>query len=95
MQNSSDVVPTASAIFETKYLQLIRDIIEKHALTDWLDTYKWLTGHLGDPRSPIWFVAENPSTDGVNRIAERRIDGRKLEELPIRNAQAAPCTMPR
>lgn len=36
-------------------------------LPDHRDTYPWLTGSLGDPFSPVWFIAENPSLTQVER----------------------------
>lgn len=47
---------------------LTRDIIERERLEDWLAEFPWLTGHLGDPNAPIWFVAENPSRTPVERV---------------------------
>jgi hypothetical protein len=57
----------------------IRETIAAHNLPEWLDEFPWLTGYLGDPQSPVWFVGENPSLGAV-----RRIDGRasaKTENL--------------
>jgi hypothetical protein len=57
----------------------IRETIAAHDLPEWLDEFPWLTGFLGDPQSPVWFVGENPSLAAV-----RRIDGRasaKTENL--------------
>ncbi len=32
--------------------------------------HPWLTGNLGDPHAPVWFVAENPSLTQVKRVAD-------------------------
>lgn len=63
-----------------EYFNILQKTIADHNLCNWLDKYTWLTGHLGDPLYPVWFVGENPSYEGVNRIAAKLIDGRKLEE---------------
>lgn len=67
-------------MIKDEYLTRLRKTIEEHDLCNWLDKCEWLTGYLGDPLSPVWFVGENPSNRGVKRIAAKRIDGRKLEE---------------
>lgn len=74
------MIPTSSDTSSSKYIAHIQNTIKKHSLTDWLRKYKWLNGHLGNPEFPIWFVGENPSIKGVNRIAAKRIDGHKLAE---------------
>jgi len=48
-----------------------RDVIVKNRLCNWLKDYPWLVGYLGKRRSPVWFVAENPSLRGVVRIHSR------------------------
>lgn len=42
-------------------------------LYDHRTKFPWLTGNLGDPRSRIWFAAENPSLSQVERV--RNPDG--------------------
>lgn len=37
-------------------------------LTDHRGEFPWLTGSLGDPFAPVWFVAENPSLAQVRRV---------------------------
>jgi hypothetical protein len=37
-------------------------------LVDHRGEFPWLTGSLGDPFSPVWFVAENPSLTQVRRV---------------------------
>lgn len=37
-------------------------------LPDHRAEHPWLTGWLGDPSAPVWFVAENPSATQVDRI---------------------------
>lgn len=32
------------------------------------DRFPWLTGCLGDPSAPVWFIAENPSLTQVEKI---------------------------
>jgi hypothetical protein len=38
-------------------------------LPDYRTDFPWLTGCIGDPFSPVWFVAENPSITQVERAA--------------------------
>jgi hypothetical protein len=46
----------------------IRAVLAKNPdLADHLRAHPWLTGSLGDPRSGIWFVGENPSLSMVQR----------------------------
>lgn len=49
----------------------IRETIAAHDLPEWLDEFPWLTGYLGDPQFPVWFVGENPSRAAVERIDRR------------------------
>jgi hypothetical protein len=60
-------------------LDLIRDVIKKNQLPDWLADCPWLTGYLGDPMSPVWFIGENPSLGRVKIIDRRSIE--KSENL--------------
>jgi len=32
--------------------------------------FPWLTGALGEPHSPVWFVGENPSLSQVERVSD-------------------------
>lgn len=41
--------------------------------------YPWLTGWLGDPDAPVWFIGEKVSLSGVERLSERMIRERGLE----------------
>jgi uracil-DNA glycosylase len=49
----------------------VEAIIAEFGLTNWLEDFPWLTGHLGNPNSPIWFVGENPSLTGVENVHKR------------------------
>jgi hypothetical protein len=40
-------------------------------LDDWLITYPWLTGNIGDLTKSIWFIGENPSLSAVEAIHNR------------------------
>jgi uracil-DNA glycosylase len=57
----------------------IKSVILNHHLPDWFKTYPWLTGYLGNPKSSIWFIGENPSLRGIININNRVTD--KSENL--------------
>ncbi len=57
----------------------IKDVIKNNELYNWFDDYPWLTGFLGDPNAPIWFIGENPSLKGVKAVDRRSSD--KTENL--------------
>ena len=46
-------------------------IIKKYNLPDYLATFPWLTGYIGDIDSNIWFIGENPSWKGVEDVDRR------------------------
>lgn len=54
-----------SILLETK--RIIRD----NHLYNYLRDYPWLTGYLGNPKSKVWFVGENPSLRGVRNVHNR------------------------
>lgn len=58
-----------------EYLARLRKTIKEHNLTNWLNEYEWLTGHLGNPLSSVWFVAENPSLKPVATIDKLKPGG--------------------
>ena len=44
----------------------VGEVFDAHAeLPDHRQEFPWLIGSLGDPFSPVWFVAENPSITQV------------------------------
>lgn len=57
----------------------VKRVIAKHGLHNWLADFPWLKGYIGDPRSAVWFIGENPSMQGVVRVHSR--DARKSENL--------------
>lgn len=48
-----------------------RWVDHQSALRDWLDEFPWLTGYLGDPLSPVWFIAECPSLTAIEKADKR------------------------
>lgn len=62
-------------------------------LLDHRREHPWLTGALGDPFAPVWFVAENPSLTQVERVVDRTSNGqwaasrgdRLLREMLVRH----------
>lgn len=48
--------------------QVIASTIEKFGSYNWLKDFPWLTGYLGDPKAPIWFVAGYPSRAAVEEV---------------------------
>ena len=57
----------------------IKKIIRRDHLDNWFEDYPWLTGQLGNIKSPVWFIGENPSLSGVKRVDQRSVD--KTENL--------------
>lgn len=54
--------------FFTEVARLSDDVFRQHPdILDHRGDYPWLTGCLGDPFAPVWFVAENPSLTQVQR----------------------------
>ena len=51
-----------------KLKQMTKSVIREHSLNDWFVEYPWLTGSLGNPNSPVWFVGEIPSMNAVKRV---------------------------
>lgn len=51
--------------------QLIESTIIRDKIDNWFVRYPWLTGHLGNPQKPVWFVGENPSLSAVEAIHVR------------------------
>lgn len=49
----------------------VKSVITEHGLYNWLADYPWLKGYLGDLQSPVWFIGENPSLQGVTQIHSR------------------------
>ncbi|HYA14844.1 MAG TPA: hypothetical protein VEF33_10945 [Syntrophales bacterium] len=45
----------------------IRQVIRDKKLQNWFNQYPWLTGYLENPKSSIWFIAENPSLRGLEK----------------------------
>lgn len=62
-----------------KTIELIKEVINKNQLYDWFNQFDWLTGFLGNPNSPIWFIGENPSLTYVRSVDRRSIE--KSENL--------------
>ena len=48
-----------------------RKVIRENNLYDWFADYPWMTGYLGDPLAPVWFIGENPSLSGVEAVNMR------------------------
>jgi hypothetical protein len=61
------------------------ETIRAHKIYNWLKDYAWLKGYIGDRSYPIWFVAENPSLRGVERVHKRN---RLISENSQWNAHA-------
>ena len=58
-----------TSLFADAVARLTDEVFATHPeLDDHREQFPWLTGWLGDPSSPVWFVAENPSTTQINRI---------------------------
>jgi len=57
----------------------IKSVILNHHLYDWFKKYPWLIGYLGNPKSSIWFIGENPSLRGIININNHVTD--KSENL--------------
>ena len=56
--------------FEVELRQRIDETFKRHPrLPDHREMFPWVTGFLGDPSSPVWFVAENPSLGQVERAS--------------------------
>ena len=54
---------------ELKNIKLaIKEVIHDHALCDWFNEYPWLTGSLGNLKSPVWFLGEYPSCAAVGKV---------------------------
>ena len=49
----------------------IRKVIRDHALCDWFTEYPWLTGSLGNFKSPVWFLGEYPSRAAVDKVDQK------------------------
>lgn len=45
------------------YLKANSDLVQDHRVE-----HPWVTGALGDPYAPVWFVAENPSLTQIERV---------------------------
>ena len=60
---------------ETSELQKINlaitKVIRDHALCDWFNEYPWLTGSLGNLKSPVWFLGEYPSCAAVAKVDKK------------------------
>jgi len=54
-------------------LDQIKKTISDYQLQDWLIEYPWLTGFLGNPKSSIWFIGENPSLKGVINVHKHNL----------------------
>ncbi len=52
-------------------VQIIKATIDENQLDNWLIEFPWLTGHIGNPRSALWFVGENPSLTAVRNVDKR------------------------
>ena len=49
----------------------IKKVIRDHALCDWFNEYPWLTGSLGNLKSPVWFLGEYPSCAAVAKVDKK------------------------
>ena len=49
----------------------IRKVIRDHALCDWFTEYPWLTGSLGNFKSPVWFLGEYLSRTAVANVDKK------------------------
>ena len=49
----------------------IKKVIRDHALCDWFNEYPWLTGSLGNLKSPVWFLGEYPSCTAVAKVDKK------------------------
>ena len=57
----------------------IKKVIRDHALCDWFNEYPWLTGSLGNLKSPVWFLGEYPSCTAVAKVDKKaNANGTKL-----------------
>lgn len=55
--------------FTTEMATQVGEVFAAHPeLDDHRAPHPWLTGWLGDPGAPVWFVSENPSATQVDRI---------------------------
>ena len=61
MDDSLDHIKNQTVVY-------IKELIEQQGYDNWLDDFPWLTGSLGNPFSPVWFIGENPSLGRVKSI---------------------------
>lgn len=62
-------VPARQQRFEAGLAEVCHAVFGTHPdLRDDRDQFPWLTGALGDPFTPVWFVAENPSLTQVRKL---------------------------
>jgi Uracil DNA glycosylase superfamily len=65
-----------SEFFE-EVARLSESVFREHSeVVDYRAEYPWLTGCLGDPFAPVWFVAENPS---LTQVAKAVGDSQELQ----------------
>lgn len=59
------------AAFENRLASLIANAYDASELADRPQPeHSWVTGYLGEPFSPVWFIAENPSLRQVEKITD-------------------------
>lgn len=46
----------------------IKRTIKEYKLYDWLKDFPWKTGYIGNPKSAIWFIGENPNLESMKKI---------------------------
>ena len=63
-----DKAEERASFFEGMAAATDRVFAAHRQLVDHRREFPWLTGSLGDPFSPVWFVAENPSLTQVRRM---------------------------
>ena len=61
--------PTNDAAFNAGLAEQVGTVYADHPEIDQRDQYPWLHACLGDPKAPVWFLAENPSLTMASRAS--------------------------
>ena len=52
-------------------IQAQKEVIGKYSFKNWFDCYTWLSGYIGDVKSEVWFLGENPSLYQLEKQSDK------------------------
>ena len=60
-------------------IQAQKEVIGKYSFKNWFDCYTWLSGYIGDVKSEVWFLGENPSLYQLEKQSRQSKSGENLQ----------------